>query len=112
MKQPIENTRIETPRRSKIELAIRQRVFRHAIVIEERERRPIRPDCVELRQSRDVLEFGLSGVAQPGVVDGAQDVVLLRWADVESCWERGVGEVAGEFGLDFEAGYGGCLCGC
>jgi hypothetical protein len=63
MKQPIENTRIKTPRRSKIELAIRQRVFRHAIVVEESERRPIRPDCVELRQSRDVLEFGLSGVA-------------------------------------------------
>lgn len=54
----------------------------------------------------------MSGIAQPGIVDGAQNVVLLRWADVESCRERWVGEVAGEVGLDFEVGYGGCLeCG-
>jgi hypothetical protein len=112
IEQPIENTRINTPRRSKVKLAIRHRIFRHPIVVEKRERRPVCPDGVELRQSRDVLEFRLSGIAQPGIVDGAQNIVLLRWADVDCCWERWIGEVAGEFGLDFEVGYGGCLkCG-
>jgi hypothetical protein len=53
----------------------------------------------------------LSGVAQPGVVDGAQNVVLLHWADFEARWERWIGKVACELGLDFEAGYGGCLGG-
>jgi hypothetical protein len=33
----------------------------------------------------------------------------LRWTDVESCWQGWVGEVACEFGLDFEAGQSGCL---
>jgi len=104
IEQPIENVRIYAPRRREIELAVRHGVSRHNIAIEERKRRPVRPNGVELRQSRDVLEFGLSGVAQPGVVDGAQNHVFLCRADVECRWERGIGEVACEFGLDFEAG--------
>jgi hypothetical protein len=109
IEQPIKNVRINAPRRSEIKLAIRHGVPRHIFATEERKRRPVRPNSVELRQSRDVLEFRLSGVTQPGVVDGAQDHVFLRWTDVESCWQEWVGEVACEFGLDFEAGQSGCL---
>ena len=91
IEQPVKDSRINTPRRSKVKIAIRHRESRRTIIAEERERRPVCPNGVKFRQgSRDVLKLGLPCIAQPGVVDGAQNDVLLRWADIERCRERWV----------------------
>jgi hypothetical protein len=100
--QPFEHRSINTPRRCKVKLAIPGQ----SIGVEDRKRRPVCPESVEFRQFRNVLEFLLSSVAQPGVVDRVQGVVLLRRTDVESCWERYVGEVTCGFGFNLESGCG------